>query len=386
MRVFSARIYTCMTQVEYPEELIFCYSKHVFIKVRILDYANNNTPLSGLQTCISVFDTNDTSNEIKETRYTGADGYAIYDISSMLQTIMNNRRQETSNVLYNSDTFALWLMKSVSISLSFYDPDNNLRVISFSNTPFTVCNGAHDNIESWKIFQRRLKVWTHYPFTFDFPNVDYLVYKKPTDVSFSSKSGFLMSSSIRNQFVRYTLDKIYNGEDYLVVSTQVGKGISMIDGSLNNSSSNSNSYIFEFDKCERDVKKTYLRWLGQHGEIFYWLFNTVKEDTVVSREDYKLYASSDTFDRTNDTQRFRDNYIDSYIDTVNRKTLYSGMIDDAYYSVVSSIISSPCVDMFIDDDKWQRVKVLDTSLSRNIKSSDRAKTKSITLSIEIEQL
>ena len=59
------------------------------------------------------------------------------------------------------------------------------------------------------------------------------------------------------------------------------------------------------------------------------------------------------------------------------------MLDGDYYDLVSSIGDSVAVDMYLGDNKWQRVNVADTTFTKDIKRSSRGKRNRIALTIQI---
>jgi hypothetical protein len=163
-------------------------------------------------------------------------------------------------------------------------------------------------------------------------------------------------------------------------------GLTIIDGELYDNKRN--VVTLDVDRCHRSDRKTYLRWLGSHGEVFYWLFDNVTEDISVKSETYSRAMADNEF-RGLVTNRMRGNGLIRHSERTRTRTIATEYLDNGYYDIVQSVASSPCVDMLIGDgnsEKWQRVNVSDASFSRSLKTADRAKRHRIVLTIEISEL
>jgi hypothetical protein len=174
--------------------------------------------------------------------------------------------------------------------------------------------------------------------------------------------------------------------DRAIILPKNSIGFTIIDGELY--SDNRNVVALDVDRCPRSDRKTYLRWLGSHGEVFYWLFDNITEDISVKSETYSRAMADNEF-RGLITNRMRGNGLIRHSEQTRTRTIATEYLDNGYYDIVQSVASSPCVDMLIGDgamEKWQRVNVSDASFSRSLKTADRAKRHRIVLTIEISEL
>jgi hypothetical protein len=295
--------------------------------------------------------------------------------------------------MYDLNDNALWNMPSWNIFLTW-----NAEVesgvfqsvqLAQSFTTFVLVNGAHDNAYDWRNTPTtkdalRLKWWTNYPFTMDFINTDALtlnqngtkevheIVKLPADSMY--------------QMIRLNPASLGITAARAIILPKYSIGFTIIDGELY--SDKRNAVMLDVDRCPRSDRKTYLRWLGSHGEVFYWLFDNVTEDISVKSETYSRAMADNEF-RGLVTNRMRGNGLIRHSEQTRTRTIATEYLDNGYYDIVQSVASSPCVDMLIGDgnsEKWQRVNVSDASFSRSLKTADRAKRHRIVLTIEISEL
>lgn len=286
--------------------------------------------------------------------------------------------KEMSMIDYSSNIPTLW--NTAIGTIRFYDTGTLVQ-----GTSHTVVNGRHDNMNDWKI-NTRLKRWAGYPFTMDFPNVDSVVIKglspaSPPTMKPLKKAG---SGASYQRLARYNVDNIIPPTGTWELSTANDEGFSVINGIVRPSSA---SVVIENDAHCNDSNKTYLRWIGRHGEVFYWLFDNITEDTSVKSELYRRTMVDDVFtDSGVARNNTRDNGIIKDISVTTTRTISTEYLDKCYYELVSSVAESPLVDMLIGSDRWQRINVADGSFSRSLKIADRAKRHRIVLTIEISEL
>lgn len=366
---------------EVPDEVIFIYSKHVYFRAHIEGGA-------GVQIRLTIAN-KDYSIMHDEWRYADGDGRVTFDIARVLQMLTDSRDKEMSALMYDANDNAPWNMPSWNISLTWNAEVEqgffqSVQLAQYFTT-FVLVNGAHDNAYDWRNAPTRrdpirLKWWTDYPFTMDFINTDkidvngriYDIVKLPADSMYQmirlNPAGFGI-----------TFDKALFLPRYAV-------GVTIIDGELY--SDKRNVVMLDVDRCPRSDRKTYLRWLGSHGEVFYWLFDNVTEDISVKSETYSRAMADNEF-RGLVTNRMRGNGLIRHSEQIRTRTIATEYLDNEYYDIVQSVASSPCIDMLIGDDnseKWQRVNVADGSFSRSLKTADRAKRHRIVLTIEISEL
>lgn len=370
---------------EVPDELIFIYSKHVYFHAHIEGGAGVQIRLTiANQDYIIIHD---------EWRYADGEGRVTFDIARVLQMLTDSRDKEMSALMYDANDNAPWNMPSWNISLTWnaemeQGVFQSVQLAQYFTT-FVLVNGAHDNAYDWRNTPKekdaiRLKWWSEYPFTFDFINTDvigvnqngtrevYDIIKLPADSMYQmirlNPAGLDITANMALIFPRYLV------------------GVTIIDGELY--SDKRNFVMLDVDRCPRSDRKTYLRWLGSHGEVFYWLFDNVTEDISVKSETYSRAMPDNEF-RGLVTNRMRGNGLIRHSEMTRTRTIATEYLDNGYYDIVQSVASSPCVDMLIGDDnseKWQRVNVGDASFSRSLKTADRAKRHRIVLTIEISEI
>lgn len=361
--------------IETPEELIFAYSKHVYFR---LNLSRSGSPIINQEIRLLLIENNG-NFMFDDYRYTGSDGSVVFDVARVLQIAMKGRQEELSSIVYYPDISSLWNIKTFKISLIINGGISITMPSIF--TDYRVALGAHDNINDWNRVPVRLKCWSEYPFTFDFPDVNKInvsqngsTYRPFTNIKVGDET---------LQFVRHTIDRFVGRSSRLWVRTNEGFGMAgdkLLQGN--------NIVILDIDNCPRIASKTYLRWIGEHGEVFYWLFDNVTENMQVNSS-LRYNALTDDLFRGDVTNKTRGNGIIRDTSVTNTRALTTDYLDSDYYNLVRSVASSPCVDMFVDDGsngKWQRVNVSDITLSRSLKTSNKAKKHRVELTIEIPEI
>lgn len=356
-------------EVEIPELLVFVYSRHVFAKIKVTD--SNGSVVIGRKIQLVLRDGG--TMMTGEFRILDSNGTAIFDIAELVRVATDNREDELKSLFYDDTAFSQW--QSRMIQLSFYDTG----VVLYSTTLQTM-NGAHDNAVDWWDKTRRLKWWKNYPFTFDFVNVTTVQLKKGNLVQ--SPRVPYVESRIPQLLLRYNPHYFGDNVGSITISTkEATQGVAIVDGIV---TSMANSVTLEIDGCAEDLqRKTYLRWLGSHGEVFYWLFDTIEDSVSVTSEIFRTNITSDVFTLYGEDNAMRQSGIIRDSEKERKRTIATGMLDKDYYDVVSSVLESPFVDMYLGNGRWERVKVDDGSLSRNPRTADMAKTSRIALTIEI---
>lgn len=369
-----------------PEELTFIYSRHVFVYVRLTDSGGKAVPGVRLQMVLQL----GTSMNTNEYRYTDSSGMVRFDIAAIMQMMTDSRESDISNIEYRSDRFTSWTTSMFRIQLY-------KEGVGFLAVQSQYVNGSHFNAKNWWANERRLKWWSSYPFTFDFVNT-------PT-VRLSENGG--MSYNYSLPYTSSTL-KLINRVNPLVLkaSTQTRTmriasdveaefsrafssafsiyenkaGWAIIDGLV---TTPVNSVVtLEVDNCPPNERKTYLRWLGRHGEVFYWLFGNKTETTQVKSERYRMSAAEDTF-RGVETNKILDNGVLKDATCVTQRTIYTELTGMDYYDYIVQMAESPYVDMYLGDDKWQRVDVVDASYTKDMKAARNARSQRLVFTIEI---
>lgn len=362
-----------------PEEIIFAYSRHVYFKATL---TANGRPVQGKMIEMQVMN-NVTSEYHTETRYTDGEGNVTFDVARLLQVMTGGREKEMNDLMYDANDYALWNMKSFSFTMSIMESDHRL-LLNTLFPEYVVVNGRHDNARDWWSEERRLKWWVNYPFTYDQKDTDLVTIMqgaggKNIEVHKMSDNAL--------QLVRFNPAPYDDGKSpTMTIRLRRSDGFSIVDGQM--TTRQFNPVHLDIDRCERNDRKTYLRWLGTHGEVFYWLFDNITEDIAVKSDTYARTMTDDTF-RGLVTNRMRDNGIIKDSTTTRTRTIATDFLDKDYFELVASIAESPCVDMLIgteDNEKWQRVLVADGSFSRSLKVADRAKRNRISLTIEMPEI
>jgi hypothetical protein len=269
---------------------------------------------------------------------------------------------------------------------------------------FTFVNGAHDNAENWRVGYNhtnrafRLQMWRKYPFTFDV-GVGRIEYNLSGNPLTSSSAPFpIRKTPVVDVPLGVTMQQIRITPEYLIEDRTHSKSTMWVrtqtmltmNGDTHGSTSLASLLIYkiEINECPRSDSKTYLRWLGKHGEVFYWLFDNISEDWNVKSDRYHKIIKDDTF-KGLVTNKMRDNGVIRDAQVTKTRVIATELIDNHYYEIVRSIAESPYVDMLIGeegDEKWQRINVADGNFSRSLKVVDRTKQHRITLTIELDEI
>lgn len=354
-----------------PEKAIFIYSRHTYAKINILNLDGTAASALRVQGVVEYAGKQYTN----EYRYTDSDGNVTFDFAAILQTAKNDRDKELTSITYDVRSFAPWQMGICSIR--FYIGGVELRS---AYSLYELINGAHDNAEDWWSNNRRLKWWTSYPFTFDFTN------QEKVAITNKGVQKELAVPYIETSMI--TLLVRFNAAAYLCPtgSTITIKNISHPGIAVENGIvvGKDNYVTLDVDRCPMSDRKTYLRWIGSHGEVFYWLFDNITESVEVKTETYRRTMVDDMFQGTA-TNLTRDNGIIRDCSAVKTRSIATEMLDGDYYDLVSSIGDSVAVDMYLGDNKWQRVNVADATFKKDIKRSSKGKRNRIALTIQISE-
>lgn len=398
MRVITGQIPDLFNyEAEFPDEIIFTYSKHILFKCRLTNIADN-TPAVGVKITFAMIYY---SEYIEEYRYTNSNGEVMMDAARLIQIKTNNREKELSSIMYDATDVTLWNMEK--LSASFIMEYNKSSYILGNAQQFTIVNGAHDNAENWrKGYGRserafRLQMWRKYPFTIDV-GVGTIFYNLSGNPLTSKPIYPLQKTPVVDVPSGVTKQQIRITPEYLIEDRNHSKNTMWVrsqsmltmtgDTYGNTSIASSLEYKIEINECPRSDSKTYLRWLGKHGEVFYWLFDNISEDWNVKSDRYHKIIKDDTF-KGLVTNKMRDNGVIRDTQVTKTRVIATELIDNHYYEIVRSIAESPYVDMLIGeegDDKWQRINVADGNFSRSLKIADRVKQLRITLTIEIDEI
>lgn len=347
-----------------PDAVVFSYSNHIYVRLKIKQ--ENNNPAKAFGVILTI----DGPSQISEKRYTNAEGDVIFDISRIIQMMTDNRDKELTNLNYNMNRLS-WLASTIRLRISV-----NYELV-FIDTTIEAINGTISPEEQWFIRPVSLKYWRGLPHTFDFLNVD-SVDISIDGSSFSPMSWIPGTSTLRYvQMMRSMTEQFTAGAKNNVKIRANGLGVAFeaITPAIN-------QVNIEIDSFCGDMSRyTYLRWLGRQGEVFYWLFKNGTQTTSVKSEKYSIAMTEDV----------RENY--TYLNGIKKeptreltRSIASEYVSRELYQVLSSVIASPCVDMYLGnhngEDIWKRVDVADGSTSEDMKRKG-GKVYSVVLEVKI---
>lgn len=353
---------------EVPEPVVFAYSKHIYVRLTINDA--DGKPAVAMPIMASV----DTAGkQINERRYTNTAGQVTFDIARIIQMSTDNRERELVDLIFSrNETRRQWLASSVRLRLGI----DNYSAIIYDNIMEAV-NGAVSSDEQWLTSPVSMKYWRGLPHTFDFLNVD-TIEASSDGASFSPMSWVPGNSTLRQiPIMRSKTEGIVAGVRHSKRIKADGIGIS--NGVIVPSVNQVNIEIDSF--CGDLSRYTYLRWLGRHGEVFYWLFRNGTQTTAVKSERHSIALREDVREGATLLNGIRKEPTREV-----SRAIASEYVSREHYKVLSSVISSPCVDMYLGnvdgEDLWKRVDVADGSVAENMKRAG-GRVYSVTLSINI---
>lgn len=384
MKILTGTFGTSIYRAVMPESIMFIYSKHIYTYLRLVDAEGNGIAGLKIQSVIQ----GGGGMNAGEYRYTDADGLVRFDIARLLQMMTDNREDEMTDVSYRTDACTSW--KTGVYSLRFYISG---AVVLESRSQYV--NGSHFNAVDWWGNERRLKWWSGYPFTFDFVNTNKVsvsidnAIKKVVSIPSNASTMLLfnrvnpLSLVSRAEHVVEIMSEM--SADYARAftspfSTYENKDGDVVVDGMTDMSVDVNVRL-EVDNCPARKDCTYLRWLGRHGELFYWLFNNL-EETTQTKSDVYVTGSEGLF-YGNDTNKIIRNGAVKDVVKTKTKTIYTEPLKACYYDYVVQMAESPYVDMYMGDNRWQRVIVQDGSVARTLKGSGKAKQHQISFTIEI---
>lgn len=345
-----------------PDSVVFAYSQHIPIKLRIEDERGNPANALGVDLTIS------STSQFSEKRYTNAKGEVVFDISRIIQMLTDSREKELTTLNYSASRDS-WLASIVSLQLSI---DSNPIVY----TPLEVLNGAMRPDEQWLMEPISIKYWRGLPHTFDFINVEDIELSIDGR-TFLPRKWLLGESSLKAFPIMRNLTNILPIAKRVIKIRTDGVGFS-----YDRLVRSVNQVNIDIDKFNGDLSRyTYLRWLGPHGEIFYWLFRNGTQTIAVKSERHSIALR--------DNMRVGSTFLNGTRKEPTRevsRAIASEYVSREHYKVLSSVIASPYVDMYLGnvdgEDLWKRVDVADGSATEDLKLSG-GKNYSLALEIKI---
>lgn len=312
-----------------PDMTVFVHSKHIFFKITI----TNNIDVQQVNKRIQLIAI--TSNTaLNEFRDTDSQGTATYDAARMLQITKGDVKNEL-DINQNIDA---QLENGKRFTCGFYD--GGTQIVSFF---LELLTGANDTTDKWWMGRRRLRWFVNYPFTFDFENINGNWSIGDLGETPETEAFPYVTTSMTKARVRLNAKRLFGSE----MSSSAGKTITAkIDMATNEGSFASAVSRLDLivDRQSFDLdKKCYLRWIGKHGEIFYWLFRKHDLTQQTSKEIFKRAYIDDGYNRYGviDTEAPAD------FKKADILTVFTDMLNNDEYEVVKSIITSPYVDMLV---------------------------------------
>lgn len=350
-------------EIVFPEIMVFKYSRHVFVRVRLSLEDGSAMAAERVQCVLSVGGKMNTNNY----RYTDADGCAVFDIARTLQIMEDTREKE---MLQPYDT-NLWIQNLCRIEIY-------LSAIRITSVTIETANGGDRITDNWMSDKRHLKCWSEYPFTFDIPNSDRLVVKEggiAREVIVEYPTSNLVTQMVRRRLT----DVASRGDSIEIALPPDVTGISFQDGVIMPSD---NAVQIDIDRCPQDLnRRAYLRWLGRHGEILYWLFFIKEKSQTTKTETFRRPMTDDGYQGSDPLNRVLPN--GEVRDSVAEETmsLYSELMSAEHYEYARSVAFSPYVDMYLGNGKWQRVSVNDSTQTMSV-GNGKTKRHRIALTIK----
>jgi hypothetical protein len=391
MRTYNGTItidrFTYNFEAVIPEELIFIYSRNVYSYIKITDA--NGKGVEGLRVQQVIMGSTTMAGNNKEYRYTNKDGIVRFDSAHLLQMLTNTRDSEMSDIDYTASNVTSW--NTSRFSLQFYV--NGQQLMSAICQYF---NGSHFIAEDWWANERKLKFWSSYPFTFDFVNTEKLnvsinngtsqivtapyIASQMKMINRISPISLGLSSSTRSVVVKSNISREFSRAFSSAFSIYENKaGWAVVDGLIDEDVEN--VVRLEVDNCPANDNRTYMRWLGKHGEVFYWLFYNQAEEIQASSDLY-ITSHDDVF-KGSETNKILDNGVVKDVTIKKKRTIFTEPVDSYYYDYIVQMADSPYVDMYLGNGKWQRVNVQDASFSKSLKGAERQKKHRFVYTIEI---
>lgn len=319
-------------------------------------------------------------------RYTDANGCLTVDIGRMMQVVTDNVAQEP-DIDYRT-VGGVVLSKASRRHIRFYDGGT-----AICNIAFDAHNGADDIADCWEDNSiggpRRLKWFKSYPFTFDFPNVTQEVLRRDggnTSIGAHTHITTTLTNAVQ-RVIPANIAGLAAARRTIDIASAADDGFCF--NRLGVLTAGRNRVFIEIDAQPYDTRKVYLRWLGKHGELFYWLFNRQYVEDSVSSETYDTAGGAVSYDLLTG---IADDGVTAIKAASRRLAVHSGLLNGHYYRLVRSVMSSPVVDMLAHhnygDERtyplWRRVTIEAKKSSEIVRHPDTQGNASRELTLVID--
>lgn len=318
-------------EVTMPEAIVFTHSNHIYLKVRITD--GNDDAVADRQIQI----TTNPNWFGYEFRYTNANGELTVDMARVIQIITDNVKDEF-NIDYND---AVTLCQSLIRNIQLYD-----KGVQFYNVRIETFNGADSVGDCWMNSAvkgaRRLRWFKNYPFTFDFPNLDEVTLS--VDGAEAAVSQWpLATAGMRVYAMQRANPVLISAVSSAAKSIDISALWYAFDAEGVLQSNMTNRLHVDVDSRPYNKNAVYLRWLGEHGEIYYWLFHRFQQQRDVKLTKNRRTMISDLYDDYGllDTEQITDSKETATL------TVYSEFVDKTFVDMIMTVVRSPFVDMLV---------------------------------------
>lgn len=224
---------------------------------------------------------------------------------------------------------------------------------AFRYTTFYVW-GAMRAGETWNGF-KRLTWFTHFPFTFGL----YLNAASQILVGYDGAPNKLVKPGIAgivdiNASVLPSKARYWNIYDYDGKIEQ-GTFTDVFDLTFAMAVGGKQSLLARIERNDTE-KGIYLRWIDRHGFYRYWLFTQGDESRAISSDTSFIRNNLGEYDDT----------IFGYLGANGRRQGYgredtiplcAPLVDSETFDFLQDVASSPVVDMYLGDNKWQSVTI-----------------------------
>ena len=346
--------------ISYPEACVFVHSRHVYLEADMRD--GDNSPNPGRYVILTLTD-NDTNESYSVGKYADQNAIVRFDLSRLLQ-ILTDFVKPDALFDYRYDSA---LAQSHNITVALSEPG----ITAFWEDTVDAFNGSDEIDDLWWTAARRLRWWTAYPFTFDFPNVyeasvqiddGTATVERFPQITTTKDVSRLRVNPAGSKF-NWTADRLikFSTNEGLSIGIAGTSDSGHVVGTSLFTDDADNTLFLGVDNREATEADVYLRWLNRHGELCYWLFKKYSESRNVSvTESYRAMVADDRYDDS-----VRDNAMQLARSLKRELTIHSDLLQQWEYEHIASLFDAPFVDMLEqktydpanDVIRWNRVHV-----------------------------
>lgn len=378
MRIFDGYFYDLNGDLYYsslyaPEWVDFAHSRSVpFVVNYIKD--NDMAPEDGGEVTLQLTDAV-SGLTYTETKILDANGSTTFRTERFMQMFLDGTLADDTCYDY---TAASKLITSLRIDFALI-----YKGVSAATGSMEIRSGMIDIMERYNSTKPHLRYFEGLPFTFDFPNYKYAKVTRD-GVSTSVSNMPAIGGGTPSSRIRVNMSQIWTlGTRQYVVETRDGDGhLRGVYWSIAKSTDTGHvagsmlvvndpvGVVITADPCNKGV---YLRYIGRHGEMFYWLFQPQQQGVSYGVDTYR--RADIPIDRAVDGVVQDDTF--AHYDKERTLKVYSQPLDGYEYKVVMQLFDAPYVDMLVEGDEahptdiiWRRVRIAKGSYSERLKHTD----------------